>query len=93
MDADADDADCVNGYDNSEAAGDDGTCSDSLDNDADGWTDLDDPECWRPDGIEYGHGLAACNDGVDNDGDMLVDADDAGCLDAQDPLETDPSAF
>ena len=55
-------------------------CDDELDNDADGWTDLDDPDCDGTGyGTESGIGESACNDGLDNDNDGLVDAFDAFC--------------
>jgi len=56
------------------------TCDDDLDNDADGWTDLDDPICVSPDGEEDdGFGSTECNDGFDNDEDLLVDSVDPDC--------------
>lgn len=55
-------------------------CYDGVDQDQDGWIDLDDPDC-RQGGplIEGGPRVATCNDGVDNDGDGLSDALDDGC--------------
>jgi hypothetical protein len=49
-----------------------GRCDDGIDNDGDGWTDADDPEC-------AGTGGEVCGDGADNDGDLLADCDDPDC--------------
>ena len=50
-------------------------CSDGVDNDEDGLTDVDDPSCYSPfDETENDEEEpSACNDGVDNDGDELSD--------------------
>jgi len=53
-------------------------CNDGIDNDGDGWTDGDDPDCAT--GDERGLGTTACNDGVDNDGDDRADSDDPDCV-------------
>lgn len=55
-------------------------CYDGLDDDGDGWVDLEDPDC-RPGGplIEAGAGTSTCNDGADNDGDGAADREDPGC--------------
>jgi len=63
--------------------GDLSLCADGLDNDGDGWTDGDDPDCTSGD-EELGFGTASCNDGVDNDGDGAVDVDDPQCASATD---------
>jgi len=52
-------------------------CDDGLDNDCDGLTDLEDPECV----IE---GEADCFDGVDNDSDGLMDCSDPDCEGSED---------
>jgi len=44
-------------------------CSSGLDEDCDGLTDQNDPDCFE----------FVCDDIVDNDGDMLVDCDDPDC--------------
>jgi hypothetical protein len=56
-------------------------CSDTIDNDGDGFTDHpDDPGCTDPsDTSEQPN--PQCSDGVDNDGDGNIDANDAGCSD------------
>jgi type II secretory pathway pseudopilin PulG len=55
-------------------------CSDSLDNDGDGWFDLTDPGCTdTADDSETDSGTTACNDNIDNDGDTLTDEADPGC--------------
>ena len=54
-------------------------CSNCLDDDDDGWSDADDPDC-AGGAEETGFGDDACNDGRDNDGDGREDADDADCL-------------
>jgi hypothetical protein len=49
-------------------------CSDGLDNDDDGYIDLDDPNCDDIlDNIEDPFDTHACNDGADNDGDGFTD--------------------
>jgi len=64
----------------------DGTCVDGLDNDSDGWSDDEDPDCLL--GSETsGYGSDACNDGVDNDLDGSLDAHDAQCESAWDDDE------
>lgn len=59
-----------------------GDCFDSLDNDNDGLSDCDDPDCriygrCRMVNSENGR---SCFDNIDNDGDGLVDCDDPECL-------------
>ncbi len=64
------------------------TCSDSVDNDGDGWIDGWDPDCSGGGvGYEAGFGSGPCNDGADNDGDGLIDNDDPQCDYAADPYE------
>ncbi len=67
-------------------------CSDGFDDDGDGLTDADDPQCFGPDdsedGIDRFGRTSTCTDGIDNDGDGLVDADDDGCASADDATET-----
>ncbi len=53
-------------------------CNDQLDNDDDGWTDLEDPDCLN-NITESGTSAYRCNDGLDNDGDGLVDGADPQC--------------
>ncbi|MCD6500040.1 MAG: hypothetical protein J7M25_17245 [Deltaproteobacteria bacterium] len=48
------------------------SCQDGLDNDGDGFTDCDDPDCWHSEACQ-------CNDGEDNDDDGLTDCDDPDC--------------
>jgi hypothetical protein len=73
------------GWDNpTEADG----CHNCLDDDGDGWSDLDDPDCAG--GVEeLGFGDSACNDGTDNDDDGVRDANDDACDSADDELESD----
>ncbi|MDP2629522.1 MAG: Ig domain-containing protein [Candidatus Harrisonbacteria bacterium] len=62
------------------------SCSDGIDNDRDGFTDMADPGCSSPtDNSEINpvsspppH-VPQCRDGIDNDGDGLIDMDDPGC--------------
>lgn len=63
-------------------------CHNCLDDDGDGWTDADDPDC-EGGAEETGRGDTACNDGIDNDGDGDEDAQDADCADGEDDDETD----
>lgn len=60
----------------------DRTCFDGLDNDGDGLSDCDDPDCriygrCRTTSSESGR---ECFDGLDNDGDGLIDCDDDECI-------------
>lgn len=77
-------------------------CSDGIDNDGDGLTDLSDPGCSSASDTDETDPVApppppppppppatACADGVDNDGDGKVDLADPGCSDASDTDETD----
>jgi len=76
LDTDCFDLDCL--YDVACQA----VCSNGLDDDVDGWIDLDDPGCsGDANGTDEGgyDPSYACNDGVDNDGDGWVDADDPEC--------------
>ncbi len=70
-------------------------CSDTLDNDGDGLTDAEDPDCYGETDTTESGGVAArpaagspassngaiayCADGLDNDGDGLTDAEDPAC--------------
>jgi hypothetical protein len=49
------------------------SCSDGIDNDCDGLTDGDDPDCQCTPVPEV------CDDGIDNDCDGLIDGDDPDC--------------
>lgn len=69
-------------------AGTDDACADGLDNDGDGWTDDDDPDCILGES-EVGYGGDGCNDGEDNDDDGYVDADDDDCGSATDTESDD----
>ena len=55
-------------------------CSDGIDNDEDGWTDQEDPDC-QDGGVFEENPTSAftCNDGIDNDGDGWVDGEDLAC--------------
>jgi uncharacterized repeat protein (TIGR01451 family) len=59
------------------------TCFDGIDNDQDGLTDSDDPDCAPPEGP---FGSPACSDGIDNDNDGLTDSDDPGCAAVEGPF-------
>ncbi len=60
-------------------------CNDGIDNDGDGFVDMNDPGCsdindndeWNY--VPLPEAPAQCNDGVDNDGDGFVDMNDPGC--------------
>jgi subtilisin family serine protease len=54
------------------------SCSDGVDNDCDGLTDADDPDC-APSCTITEDPEVSCGDGVDNDCDGLTDADDPDC--------------
>jgi spore coat protein A len=53
------------------------TCDDGIDNDCDGLTDTDDPDCQTCTGTEDPE--VTCDDGVDNDCDTFTDCDDSDC--------------
>lgn len=59
-------------------------CGDCQDNDGDGWTDAEDPDCSGDGTEELGYGESTCNDGLDNDDDGDVDREDSVCEDADD---------
>ena len=50
-------------------------CADGADNDGNGLTDCDDPQCASTSCAEAGR----CADGVDNDTDAMIDCDDSDC--------------
>jgi len=62
------------------------TCDNSRDDDHDGWTDAEDPDCLEGQ-HELGYGTTACNDGLDNDGDLWVDHADRDGDDTWDETE------
>jgi len=72
-------------------------CSDDIDNDGDGFVDLDDPGCdSSKDDDEFNEPAieppppepdTQCSDGFDNDGDGLVDLNDPGCDSSEDDDE------
>ncbi|MSQ01349.1 MAG: hypothetical protein EXR71_05565 [Myxococcales bacterium] len=67
----------------------DDACHDCEDNDGDGWSDEEDPDCAGGGAEEVGvDATAACSDGVDNDRDGDVDAGDEDCSAASDNDES-----
>ncbi|MCO6429902.1 MAG: DUF11 domain-containing protein [Deltaproteobacteria bacterium] len=62
-------------------------CSDGIDNDGDGWIDLDDPGCTSPNDDDEFNKVPQCKDGKDNDGDGWIDLDDPGCSSPNDDDE------
>ncbi len=67
-------------------------CADGVDNDGDGLSDQDDPQCFGPFHAESADGVGrrlqgACADGEDNDGDGLTDRDDPECYSSEQPGE------
>jgi hypothetical protein len=52
-------------------------CQDGIDNDGDGYVDLDDPGCTDGEDLDETSLLLPCDDGVDNDLDQRVDFDPA----------------
>mgnify|MGYP007046920529 CR=1 FL=1 len=87
---DANDDKCDSAFVNSESGGaKKNSCDDTdSDDDADGWTNDADPDCWFGD-VETGPSGFVCNDFVDNDGDGAIDADDPGCIAADRWTEDD----
>ncbi len=66
-------------------------CRDGLDNDGDGFSDLNDPGCAsKRDRSELGAG--PCDDGLDNDDDGTTDSGDPGCSSLTDTSELGASA-
>ncbi len=53
------------------------SCFDDWDNDQDGLTDYEDPDCHPTEGPDAGAG--SCGDGLDNDGDGATDHEDEDC--------------
>ena len=60
-------------------------CSDGVDNDSDGFVDLDDFNC--ADSEDDTESPTQCSDGIDNDSDGFVDLDDFDCQGAEDTTE------
>ena len=67
-------------------------CNDGIDNDGDGWVDLEDPGCENSNDAEETNSLTGwqCSDGIDNDGDSMIDANDSSCSSATDNSEGNP---
>ncbi len=63
------------------------TCGDTMDNDGDGWTDGEDPNCADGGPREIGFGTSECNDGMDNDDDTYKDSADPDCQSSLDDRE------
>ena len=70
----------------------DDACHDCDDNDGDGWSDDQDPDCENGGTEELGVGATqGCNDGLDNDRDGDVDVEDEDCTEAGDNDESNCS--
>ncbi|MDO8481034.1 MAG: hypothetical protein Q7S65_04415, partial [Nanoarchaeota archaeon] len=68
-------------------------CSDGVDTDHDGFTDLADFGCMGADDIdETNNGNTQCSDGIDNDADGTFDEEDSQCSNAADNTETFPTS-
>ncbi|UPA22128.1 DUF11 domain-containing protein [Candidatus Peribacteria bacterium] len=75
-------------------------CSDTVDNDGDGMTDMADAGCTSPNDNDEWNFIqtssaapqAACSDGIDNDGDGQTDMNDPGCTNPDDDNEFNPPA-
>jgi len=82
----ADDPECLFGWDPSGESGLPVGCQDTLDNDCDGWVDALDPGCLTNPLSESlgGVGGGTCANGVDDDNDGWVDALDPDCLSGMD---------
>ena len=63
---------CTPGTPGGEGPFNDPSCSDGVDNDCDGLTDGDDPDCTEPD-------PEVCDNGIDDNGNGLVDCEDPQC--------------
>jgi len=60
-------------------------CSDGVDNDSDGFIDLDDFNC--VDSEDNTERPTQCSDGIDNDSDGFIDLNDLNCVDTEDDTE------
>ena len=89
-DIDADDVDCQTSWDDDESTANT-ICEDDSDNDDDGWTDKDDPDCYVYES-EIGIFFTQCNNFLDDDSDGDIDSDDSDCEDGFDNDETSASA-
>ena len=63
-------------------------CRDGIDNDGDGYIDLNDPGCANKNDLSELNPAIECDDGTDNDGDSAIDYNDAGCSSPTDTDET-----
>lgn len=73
------------------------SCSDGVDNDGDGLTDAQDPQCFGPFDAEAAGfagrtSTAICQDGIDNDEDGLIDREDPDCFSSDAVEETSVGA-
>jgi len=84
--ANADDPECLFGWDPSGEGSLPVGCEDTLDNDCDGWVDALDPGCLTNPLSETlgGEGGGTCGNGIDDDSDGWVDALDPDCLSGMD---------
>ncbi len=63
-------------------------CDDGIDNDHDGFIDMDDPGCYSKDDPSERNANVQCDDGIDNDNDGKVDfPNDPECLSPRDKEE------
>lgn len=60
-------------------------CSDGIDNDSDGFTDLQDFNCFYSE--DDTESATQCADGMDNDGDGFIDLEDFDCSGPEDSTE------
>ncbi|MFT5584744.1 MAG: hypothetical protein ACI9VR_002330 [Cognaticolwellia sp.] len=88
---DSADSDCKSAFQGLEETAVSLSCTDTdgFDEDADGWVNEEDPDCFDGGKVERFFAGGACNDGIDNDGDALVDSADPGCIDAARVTEDD----
>ena len=54
-------------------------CNDRIDNDGDGYIDLNDLGCTNRNDLSELNPNIECDDGLDNDGDVAIDYNDNGC--------------
>ena len=56
------------------------TCDDGIDNDLDGFIDMEDSDCWPPEPPPAPMPESeTCDDGIDNDLDGFIDMEDGDC--------------
>jgi len=83
--ANADDPQCLSGWDSTGEDAVPGVCADGIDNDGDGWIDGADAQCLLdPSSESNGPPGGGCSNGIDDDDDLWIDALDPDCQSGSD---------